>query len=425
MSISAYWRVLRDNRDFRLLWFAQIVSEIGDWLYTVAIYSLLLEFTGQAKSVALAFVLQVLPQVIVSPMAGVINDRLSRRKVMISADWARALIVACMLLVRTPGMIWFLYLLLLLETFFWAMFEPGRSAIIPNIVKGEDAAVANALSGTTWAFNFAVGFSIGGFIAAWLGREAVFAINALSFVVSALLLNRVRCHEPHLEHLPPFHPRELADFTPIIEGARYVARDKRLLATMLAKGGLGFMGANWVLLTIFGERVFPVHIGLSSNREAGMVGMSMLMGFRGVGALLGPFIGGWWAGAVESRLRIGILIGFLAGATGYFWLGHSTTLAMAAAAVALAHAGGSIIWVFSTTLLQIQTEDKFRGRVFSTEFAGAMLTAAISNSLAGTFVDMGVPVHELATWIGLVILIPAALWAWALRLWRTPKAVSS
>src|SRR5882757_3370161 len=125
ISISAYWRVLRDNRDFRLLWFAQIVSEIGDWLYTVAIYSLLLEFTGQAKSVALAFVLQVLPQVIVSPMAGVINDRLSRRKVMISADWARALIVACMLLVRTPGMIWFLYLLLLLETFFWALFEPG------------------------------------------------------------------------------------------------------------------------------------------------------------------------------------------------------------------------------------------------------------------------------------------------------------
>src|SRR5262249_1812354 len=155
-----------------------------------------------------------------------------------------------------------------------------------------------------------------------------------------------------------------------------------LLATILAKGGLGFMGANWVLLTIFGERVFPVRIGLSSHREAGMVGMSMLMGFRGVGALIGPFIGGWWAGASAPRLRPIILIGFLGGSTGYLCLGQAATLPVAAAAVALAHAGGSLIWVSSTTLLQMQTEDRFRGRVFSTEFAGAMLTAAASNALA-------------------------------------------
>lgn len=418
ISIGSYLRLVRGNRDFRLLWMAQIVSEIGDWLYTVAIYSLLLEFTGQAKSVALAFVLQVLPQVIISPMAGVINDRLSRRRVMISADWARAVIVACMLLVRTPGMIWFLYLLLLLETVFWALFEPGRSAIIPNIARNEEIAVANALSGTTWSFNFAVGFSIGGFIAATFGRETVFAINALSFVVSAILLSRVKCYEPHLDHLPPFHPRDLADFTPIVEGARYVARDRRLLATLLAKGGLGFMGANWVLLTIFGERVFPVRIGLATNREAGMVGMSTLMAFRGVGALLGPFLGGWWAGVSPRRLRLGILFGFLAGAAGYFSLGHATTLPVAAAAVALAHAGGSVIWVFSTTLLQMQTEDRFRGRVFSTEFAGAMLTAATSNSVAGALIDAGIPVTQMASAVGLVILIPAALWGWALRLWR-------
>jgi len=67
VSFPGYLRLLRRNRNFRLLWFAQIVSEQGDWLYAVAVYSLLLEFTGSAKSVALAFVLQVLPQFFVSP----------------------------------------------------------------------------------------------------------------------------------------------------------------------------------------------------------------------------------------------------------------------------------------------------------------------------------------------------------------------
>src|SRR5262249_48606340 len=129
--------------------------------------------------------------------------------------------------------------------------------------------------------------------------------------------------------------------------------------------------------------------------------------------------GGWWAGASAPRLRTIILIGFLAGSTGYLCLGQAATLPVAAAAVALAHAGGSLIWTSSTTLLQMQTEDRFRGRVFSTEFAGAMLTAATSNALAGTLVDIGIPVHHLATGIGLVVLIPATLWAYGLRLWRT------
>src|SRR3954452_20629332 len=109
VNLRAYGRLLRTNRNFRLLWFAQVVSEIGDWLYAVAIYSLILEFTGSAQAVALAFVLQVLPQFFVAPTAGVLNDRLSRRKLMIFADWVRAVIVFAMLFVQTPERLPFLY----------------------------------------------------------------------------------------------------------------------------------------------------------------------------------------------------------------------------------------------------------------------------------------------------------------------------
>jgi len=115
-SLSAYGRLLRDNRDFRLLWLAQIVSELGDWFYAVAIYSLLLELTGQARSVGLAVVLQLLPQVFMAPMAGVINDRLRRRSVMIFADLARIFIVLSMLLVTSVSMVWLIWVLLFCET---------------------------------------------------------------------------------------------------------------------------------------------------------------------------------------------------------------------------------------------------------------------------------------------------------------------
>ena len=76
VSFASYSRLLRGNQNFRRLWSAQVVSEIGDWFYTLAIYNLLLQLTGRASSVALALVLQVLPQTFIGPTAGVVNDRL-------------------------------------------------------------------------------------------------------------------------------------------------------------------------------------------------------------------------------------------------------------------------------------------------------------------------------------------------------------
>src|SRR5258708_9221290 len=160
VRLRDYPRLIGTNRNFRLLWIAQIVSEIGDWFYAVAIYSMLLGYTGKAQAVALAFVLQGLPQFFVAPTAGVLNDRLSRRRVMMFADWTRAAIVLCMLLVRGPQMVWLLYLLLFLETLMWTLLEPWRSAVIPNILRKDRVVAANRLSSTTWSMNFPIGFAL-------------------------------------------------------------------------------------------------------------------------------------------------------------------------------------------------------------------------------------------------------------------------
>src|SRR5262252_8464482 len=157
VSFSSYLRLIGGNRNFRRLWSAQIVSEIGDWFYTLAIYNLLLQLTGRASSVALALVLQVLPQTFIGPTAGVVNDRISRKRVMITADFVRVVIVLSMLLVRSRSIVWLVYPLLLLETIMAAFFEPARSSVIPNITRREDVIVANTLASSTWSLNLMIG----------------------------------------------------------------------------------------------------------------------------------------------------------------------------------------------------------------------------------------------------------------------------
>src|SRR6202165_4381237 len=137
-------------------------------------------------------------------------------------------IVLCMRLIRSKEMVWLVYPLLMAETLLAAFFEPARNAVIPNIVEREDVVVANTLASTTWSVNLMLGATLGGVVAALLGRDAVFLLNALSFLVSAALIWGMRFAEPHADGGPQFKARELIDFSPILAGIRYVRAHARL-----------------------------------------------------------------------------------------------------------------------------------------------------------------------------------------------------
>jgi predicted MFS family arabinose efflux permease len=415
ISFASYRRLLSGNRNFRRLWGAQVVSEIGDWFYTLAIYNLLFQLTGRAGSVALALVLQVLPQTLIGPTAGVVNDRLPRKYVMIASDIGRMFIVLCMLLIRSKEKVWIVYPLLMAETLLVAFFEPARNAVIPNIVEPEDVVVANTLASTTWSVNLMLGATLGGVVAALLGRDAVFLLNALSFVASAALIWGMRFAEPHVEVGRPFRARELVDFTPILDGIRYIRAHVRLRSTVLLKFGSLIIGPGWVLFTVMGQNEFAIRWhGMSPERGA-FLGMSLLLGARGLGAMLGPVLTARWAGQWKHRLEVSIFWGYLASAAGYTLLGVSGHLWQACLCVMLAHFGSSIVWVFSTTLLQLQSDDKFRGRVFAADLGLCMFTIATGAYLAGRFVDWGYAARNVASVSGMLMLIPATLWGLSLR----------
>jgi predicted MFS family arabinose efflux permease len=423
ISLASYARLVRGNRNFRRLWLAQIVSEIGDWFYTLSIYTLLLQLTGHASSVALALILQVLPQTFVGPTAGVVNDRLRRKHVMIAADVVRFGVVLAMLMVRSRSMVWLVYPLLLAETVMAAFFEPARSAVIPNIAAEDEVLIANTLSSATWSVNLSIGASVGGLVAAFFGRDAVFMLNALSFAVSAILISGMRFAEPHAEAAAPLRPQDLIDYSPVLEGIRYVRNQRTLLPTVFAKAGELMIGPSWVIFTVMGAHEFAVHWHGVDAARGSMLGMSVLLGGRGLGALVGPLIVARWAGRSDRRLQLGIFFGYLTIAVGYGMLGSSSTVWMAAACAMLAHAGGSTVWVFSTTLLQLHTDDRFRGRVFSADLGFSMLTIAAGAFLCGRLLDAGVAARTVATWTGLVMLLPATLWALAMRFGRERTAI--
>ncbi len=419
ISLASYLRLLRRNGNLRRLWMAQIVSEIGDWFYTLSIYTLLLQLTGRAESVALALVLQVLPQTLVGPAAGVVNDRLRRKHVMIAADLVRCIIVLSMLLVRSRSMVWLVYPLLLAETTMTAFFEPARNAVLPNIASESEVLIANTLASTTWSVNLMIGASVGGIVAAFVGRDAVFILNALSFLSSAVLIRGMRFDEPHAETAPPLRVRDLVDFSPVIEGIRYIRSHPTLLPTVFAKAGELMVGPSWVIFTVMGANEFAFRRAGIDPAGGAMLGMSILLGGRGLGALVGPLIAARWAGSHDHRLRLGILLGYLTIATGYCILGVSRTVWMAAACAMLAHAGGSTVWVFSTTLLQLNTDDRFRGRVFAADLGLSSLSFAVTAYAAGLLLDSGISAHRVATTTGLVMLLPAALLAIVLWSSRT------
>ena len=345
------------------------------------------------------------------PTAGAVNDRASRKKVMIAADLARALIVLGMVAVHTREQLWILYLLLAAEVISASFFEPGRTAVVPNIVSEADVIVANALSSATWSFNLAVGAGVGGLVVHFFGREAAFIVNALSFLGSAALIGRMHFTEPHVAEHQHLRWIDVLGLGPILEGVRYVKGDLRLISVLFLKFGLGLLGANLVLLPMMGEREF--HVG-----GGGVLGMSTLFTVRGVGALVGPLIGGRFAGSSQPRMRLGVLAGFLCAGAFYLLFSQAPSLALASLCVVGAHAGASVVWVFSTTLLQLNTEDRFRGRIFAADFGLLTLAVSFSAYLAGFAVDRGVAPRTAVLALGLAMLLPAAAWGMALRLWQ-------
>ena len=394
--------LIRDNRDFRYLWFGQIVSQLGDWFNIVALFALLFELTGSATSVAALMVMQMLPIAVVGPVAGVIVDRFDRRRIMIAADIIRGTAVMGLLLVRTPETVWVAYAVTGVMVACSGFFEPARSATVPSIVPRDKLVAANAISTGTWSAMLAVGASLGGAVAALLGRDAAFIINAASFFASAFFLFQMRV--PGRQD----SVKAALGLRGVIDGLAYMRGHGEVARIALVKGGWAIVGGALLLLTVFGDRIF--RIGDSSD-----AGIGSLFGARGVGAFAGSLIVSVLAARKGNLIRLIAPAYFVAGLC-YASLAIVPNIWIAAVMVVASHVFGSILWVSSNVLLQMQVPDEFRGRVFAAELVVLALVQSTVAYATAVALDQGhMDPRVLAAIVGLGLWGPALLWIYGQR----------
>jgi len=180
---------------------------------------------------------------------------------------------------------------------------------------------------------------------------------------------------------------------------------------LLVKPAWGIGGGILTLLAVFGEKIFPI-----GQNAAG--GIGVLFAARGIGTAVGPIVARRISGEGNRRMQVSIGIAFLLGGVGYMLFGTATSFVFALIVLGIAHCGGSILWVFSTVILQREVEDKFRGRVFAAELALLTLTMAASNYVTGELLDrFQFPPRLVTVGIGIFFLTPALVWFVTRRWW--------
>jgi predicted MFS family arabinose efflux permease len=410
-SPVGYIDLLRRNRSFRQLWLGQVVSQMGDWFDTIALYTIILNLTGSGRDVGLLLVARFVPSFFFGPLSGVVSDRFSRRTIMIVSDVLRAVVVLGFLFVRRADQLWIIYVLTVLQLGLSTFFEPAKTAAIPSIVEDRELVAANAISSVTWSVMLTLGAAIGGLITGWFGTDAAFVLDAFSYVLSAVLIASIRVPKRAKRKRQKLSVGKALGITETIEGIRYVMDRPRVLAYLLVKPAWGVGGGILTLLAVFGEKIFPV------GRSAA-TGIGVLFAARGIGTAVGPIVARRLAGEGKKRMEASIGIAFLIGGAFYIAFGASTSFIFALVVLGIAHTGGSILWVFSTVLLQRAVADSFRGRVFAAELALLTLTMAASNYTTGELLDrFGVGPRVITIGIGIFFLFPGVVWFLTRQLW--------
>jgi predicted MFS family arabinose efflux permease len=406
-----YIDLLRRNRSFRQLWLGQVVSQMGDWFDTIALYTIILNLTGSGRDVGLLLVARFLPSFLFGPLSGVVADRFSRQKIMIVSDLLRAVVVLGFLFVRRADQLWILYVLTVFQLGLSTFFEPAKTAAIPSIVEDRELVAANAISSVTWSVMLTLGAAIGGLITGWFGTDVAFILDAATYLLSAALIASIRVPKRRKRERQKLSLGRALGITETIEGIRYVRDRPRVLAVLLVKPAWGLGGGILTLLAVFGERIFPVG-------KSAATGIGVLFAARGIGTAVGPIVAQRIAGHGTKRMQASIGIAFLISGLFYILFGSSTSFVFALVVLGIAHCGGSILWVFSTVILQRVVTDNFRGRVFAAELALLTLTMAASNYATGELLDrFGVSPRWVTVAIGAFFFIPGVIWFLTQRWW--------
>jgi MFS family permease len=401
--LGQFIALLRSNRNYRLTWLGQTVSEIGDHFNSIAVLSLALHLTGTGAAVGAVMIARVLPAVLAGPVAGVALDRMDRRRIMLLSDLLRAAIAlahVALLYYRAP---WLMYLLSGLLTFASPFFSSGRSAILPRITTREELHTANALTQTTSWITLAIGTLLGGISTARLGYEWAFVINAASFAASGIAVALLKSPEGHFKPASAGAARhERTHWQDFRDGISYLRRTPLILGIgLLQVGWSSGMGAAQVLFTLFGEVVF----------QRGATGTGLIWSAAGVGLVIGGVTGHRVGGRVDfANYKRTVTVAFLVMGLSYSAFSLMPDIWTAMVFIAISRVAMGVNSVMNRTMLLTHVPDELRGRVFTTVDAILHASMMLSMGAAGVAAHTLNP-RQIGVFAGLLTAATAIFWA--------------
>ena len=343
-------RPLRTVRDYRLLWFAEVISGAGHQVAIVAMFFQVYDLTGSAAAVGLIGLAQFVPLVLTSIGGGFIVDAVDRRKLLIASQIGFAIAAGILLggtLAERPPL-WLIYTAGGLTAAFSGIDSPTRSAMIPRLVGRELFPAAVALNQVMWQTTSIVGPAIGGIVIAKLGLPWAYGIDLVTYgaTLGAAILMRP---------MPPSHDESeepAGGWGAVKEGFRYLKGRRVIQSTFVIDLIAMILGMPRALFAILAVTQF--------HRGAEVVGL--LFAAPAVGALLGALTAGWVGGVRhQGRAVIWAVAAWGAGIAAFGLAGDNLSLALFFLAVA--GAADVISAVFRSTILHLSIPDALRGRI--------------------------------------------------------------
>jgi MFS family permease len=393
---SARLGLLRNAPGFRLLFLATLASSIGTWLSVVALVIDVYDRTQDASWVSALLIVEFLPLVVIGLFAGPLIDRVRRRWILVGADLARAVVFLTLPFATGAFQIVLLALAAGVAT---SLFRPAQYAALPNLVSDRDLPQANGLLQSADNLTWMLGSLAGGALVAASSPEVAYLFNAATFIVSALLVLRIR---EGFEELARGAAGARSQLDELREGLALAVRSRALLTVLVAWSVvmLGNAGVN-VAEVVLAKDVF----------SAGDFGYGVLLAAGGTGLVLGSVFGGGWIEQRGIKAPYGVSIALMA--IGYGLAAMSPNVWTAAAAVVIAGVGNGVAVICNALLVQRGAPDRLRGRAFTVVMsvgyavlgAGMVLAGFLTNALgARTVWAISAGLFALAAVAGAVII---------------------
>ncbi|MBT5391391.1 MAG: MFS transporter [Euryarchaeota archaeon] len=379
MTKIGYWELISKNSKFRRLWLASVISMLGEWFNTIALFLLIFKYTDSEFLLGILFTIRMLCFALLQPISGLLADRFNRKYIMIWSNIFQIFLALGFLAVDGPEDIpWMLGLSGVMMLLHGAYVTAERAAL-PNIVSKENLATANALDAASWSTALCIGAMLGGIVVEYHGTDTAFIIDAFTFLLGAILLVPLTIPQSFDEELSG--PLFSTAFTNIRNGWRRVAKEARLLRIVFAKASWNIAGGGLA-------GVFLVVAGSDIDGFGVALGFGLFFFARGIGTGTGPILARKF---LTNQEKWPLLIGILVMISGvfYFFVGYTLGISvwLTVFLVILAHSASGANWVLSTILTQMWVEDEIRGRVFSIDMLIMSLAFSLSSACAGYLLE--------------------------------------